>query len=97
MDSLSSAVPISPSEFLILSKRSKHFWVSDSLISSCGVPGLISSAALFAAALPKTTRSIKELDPNLFAPWTETQAASPIAISPGTVFSEPFTVKTSAL
>ena len=61
------------------------------------MPGLISSAALFAADLPKTTRSIKELEPNLFAPCTDTHAASPIAINPGTVFSEPLTVKTSAL
>ena len=68
MDNLNSAVPTFPSEFLILSKRSKHFCVSDSLISSCGVPGLINYAALFAAALPKTTRSINEFEPNLFAP-----------------------------
>ena len=61
------------------------------------MPGLINSAALFAAALPNTTRSIKEFDPNLFAPCTETQAASPIAISPGTVFVDPFIVITSAL
>ena len=57
----------------------------------------MSSAALLAAALPNTTKSINELDPNLFAPWTDTQAASPIAIKPGTVFSEPFRVSTSAL
>ena len=94
---LNSAVPVSPSAFLILSNLSIHFCVSFSLISSWGVPGLTNSAALFAAALPKTTKSIKELDPNLLAPWTETQAASPIAINPGTVFSEPFTVKTSPL
>ena len=94
--SLSSEVLFSPLEFLSLSNLSKHFSVSDSPISSCGVPGFTSSAALFAAALPNTTRSIKELDPSLFAPWTETQAASPIAISPGTV-SESFPVNTSAL
>ena len=52
---------------------------------------------LFADAFPKTTRSIKELDPSLFAPWTETHAASPIAISPGTVFSDPLIVNTSVL
>jgi len=59
---------MSPCEFLILSKRSKHFWVSVSLISSCGVPGFISSAARLAAALPKTTKSINEFEPSLFAP-----------------------------
>ena len=48
-------------------------------------------------ALPNTTRSISEFDPNLLAPWTDTHAASPIAINPGTVFSEPFKVNTSAL
>ena len=61
------------------------------------MPGFTNSAALLAAALPKTTRSIKEFDPSLLAPWTDTQAASPIAINPGTVFSDPFKVKTSAL
>ena len=64
---------------------------------SWGEPGLTNSAALFAAALPKTTRSINEFEPNLLAPCTETHAASPIAISPGTTFSEPFKVITSAL
>ena len=97
IESLRSAVLFSPFAFLSLSNLSKHFWVSDSPISSWGVPGVTNSEALFAAALPKTTRSIKEFDPNLLAPWTETQAASPIAINPGTVFSEPFTVRTSPL
>ena len=97
IESLSSAVLLFPCAFLSLSNLSKHFCVSDSGISSWGVPGLTNSAALFAAALPNTTKSIKELEPSLFAPWTETHAASPIAIKPGTVFSEPFTVNTSAL
>jgi hypothetical protein len=57
----------------------------------------LKTAALFAAALPKTTRSIKEFDPNLLAPCTETHDASPIAINPVTVFSAPFTVRTSPL
>ena len=94
---LKSAVLFSPFAFLSLSNLSKHFCVSDSPISSCGFPGFINSAALLAAALPKTTRSIKELEPNLLAPWTDTHAASPIAIKPGTVFSDPLTVKTSSL
>ena len=37
------------------------------------------------AARPKTTRSIKELDPKRFAPCTEAHPASPTAMSPGTV------------
>ena len=94
---LKSAVLFVPFPFLNLSNLSKHLSVSVLDISSCGVPVLTSSEALFAAALPKTTRSIKELEPSLFAPCTDTKAASPIAISPGTVFSEPLTVRTSAL
>jgi hypothetical protein len=39
--------------------------------------------ALMAAARPKTTRSISELEPSRLAPWTEAQAASPTAIRPG--------------
>ena len=92
-----SDVFVDPFEFLILSNLSKHLSVSIFDTSSCGVPGLIISEALLAAALPKTTRSINEFDPSRFAPWTETHAASPIAINPGTVFSEPLTVNTSAL
>ena len=68
IESLSSAVLFSPLEFLNLSNLSMHFSVSVSPISSCGVPGFTISAALLAAALPNTTKSIKELDPNLFAP-----------------------------
>ena len=43
------------------------------------------------------SRSINEFEPSLLAPCTDTHAASPIAIKPGTVFSEPLSVKTSAL
>ena len=66
--SLSSDVFVDPSEFLILSNLSRHLSVSDFETSSCGLPGFTNSAALFAAALPKTTKSIKEFDPNLLAP-----------------------------
>jgi hypothetical protein len=45
------------------------------------------SAQRLPAARPKTTRSISELEPRRLAPWTETQAASPIAIRPGTTVS----------
>ena len=70
-----------------------HEWTRYAVID----PGHTVTAVLFAADLPNTTRSINEFDPNLFAPCTDTHAASPIAINPGTVFSDPFTVNTSAL
>ena len=57
-----------PEEFLILSNLSRHLSVSELETSSCGVPGLTSSAALLAAAHPNTTKSINEFDPSLFAP-----------------------------
>ena len=38
-----------------------------------------------AAARPKTTRSVSELEPSRLAPCTEAQAASPTAIRPGTI------------
>jgi hypothetical protein len=43
-----------------------------------------------AAARPNTTRSISELEPSRFAPCTETHAASPMAMRPGTTRSLPF-------
>ena len=43
----------------------------------------ITLPARIAAARPKTTRSISELDPSRLAPWTEAQPASPTAIKPG--------------
>ena len=46
-----------------------------------------SLAACMPAALPNTTRSISELEPSRLAPCTETQAASPTAIRPGTTVS----------
>ena len=68
IDNLKSAVLFEPLEFLSLSNLVKHLSVSESGISSWGCPGFTNSDALFAAALPKTTKSINELDPNLFAP-----------------------------
>ena len=50
-------------------------------------PGLINSAQRLAAARPNTTRSSNEFEPRRLAPWTETQAASPTAIRPGTTVS----------
>jgi len=49
--------------------------------------GLMVSAARIAAARPNTTISSSEFEPRRLAPWTETQAASPMAIRPGTRLS----------
>ena len=65
--------------------------------NSSGEFDFTNSAALLAAAFPKTTRSVNEFEPSLLAPWTDTHAASPMAINPGTVLSLPLDVKTSAL
>lgn len=48
-------------------------------------PGFMISPTVKAAALPKTTKSNKELAPNLLAPWTDAQAASPQLKIPGTI------------
>ena len=45
--------------------------------------GRSSAPARRAAARPKTTRSVSELEPSRLAPCTEAQAASPTAIRPG--------------
>jgi hypothetical protein len=49
--------------------------------------GIKISAQRSAAARPNTTRSISEFEPSRLAPCTETQAASPSAIMPGTMWS----------
>jgi hypothetical protein len=53
-------------------------------------PGLQSYLVVSDAALPKTTISRSELAPNLLAPCTEAQAASPAAKRPGTILYFPF-------
>ena len=58
----------------------------------CDAPGLRISAARCAAERPNTTRSSNELVPSRFAPCTDTQAASPTAIRPGTTASGSFAV-----
>ena len=68
IDNLSSDVLFDPFPFLNLSNLSSNLSVSLFDISSCGEFDLTNSVALLAAALPKTTRSINEFDPNLFAP-----------------------------
>ena len=50
-------------------------------------PGRRTSAQRAAAARPNTTRSISEFDPRRLAPCTDTQAASPSDIRPGTAKS----------
>ena len=57
-----------PFEFLNLSNLEIDFCVSLSGITSCLEFGFTIVAALIAAALPNTTRSINELEPNLLAP-----------------------------
>ena len=52
-------------------------------------PDFSSSWICIPVALPKTTKSSKELPPSLFAPWTETQAASPAANKPEIIESLP--------
>ena len=66
--SLSTEVGVPPFEFLNLSNLEIDFCVSLSGITSCLEFGFTIVAALIAAALPNTTRSINELDPNLLAP-----------------------------
>jgi len=58
----------------------RSLWVS---------PGVYNSPTVWAALLPKITRSRRELAPSLLAPWTEAQAASPHAASPLTTTSFP--------
>lgn len=71
-------------------KDDKH-WYSTGLILPMVSPGLHFAAMVLAQALPKTTRSSRELAPSLLAPCTEAQAASPQAYRPGTTRSWPFT------
>ena len=78
---------VEPLAFLNLSNLSNEFCPASFGNGACGPFIFVVSAALNPAARPKTTKSIKELDPSLFAPWTETHAASPIAIRPGTTQS----------
>jgi hypothetical protein len=53
-------------------------------------PGILFSFIVYAALLPKITKSNKEFAPNLLAPCTDAQAASPQAKSPGINTSFPF-------
>ena len=65
------------------------FLIASPVLFAAGVAsaGFTISAARIAAARPKTTRSISELEPRRLAPWTEAQPASPTAIRPGNTAS----------
>ncbi|KAH3673404.1 hypothetical protein WICPIJ_009792 [Wickerhamomyces pijperi] len=89
MANLISAVDLEPVAFLNLSKLAMDSLPKSAGNCLCGKPGFKVSAMVKATALPKTTKSNKELAPNLLAPWTETQAASPQAKRPGTTLSLP--------
>ena len=53
------------------------------------MPSLSAPSMNMPAARPKTTRSSSELPPRRLAPWTDTQAASPQANRPLTIWSLP--------
>ena len=68
MLSLNSDVGTSPVAFLNLSSLAIEFFPASFGNSSAIFPGLTVSEQRSAAALPKTTKSISEFDPSLFAP-----------------------------
>ena len=78
-----NAVGEPPSACRSRSKRSMILSTAASLIAGIGALGSITWPARIAAARPKTTRSISELEPSRLAPCTEAQPASPTAIRPG--------------
>jgi hypothetical protein len=86
---LTSAIELVPLENLNLSSLSRvsipAFLGNSGYLS----PGFMTSPTVKAAALPKTTKSNKELAPNLLAPCTDAQAASPQLNKPGTTLSDP--------
>ena len=53
---------------------------------------MFSSLIVYAALLPKITKSKREFAPSLLAPWTDAQAASPQANRPGIYTSSPFSL-----
>lgn len=65
---LISAVGISPVAYLCISKKSIDFYPAFLGKSGYVAPGFIFLATSLAADLPKTTKSNKELAPNLLAP-----------------------------
>ena len=65
------------------SKRSMIFSAEAWLMPGIAASRSTTWPARIAAARPKTTRSISELEPSRLAPCTEAQPASPTAIRPG--------------
>merc|ERR1719265_963019 len=89
----SSAVGRGPLELRAQSRRAMVLSPSFGPKVIGGLFGFTSCAVVSAACLPKTTRSSKELAPSLLAPWTEAEAASPAARTPGTtVLHLPFKI-----
>ena len=87
MESRSSAVGVLPLALRNLSSRASGRSAASFGSSECFSLGSINSAQRSAAARPNTTRSISEFEPSRLAPCTDTQAASPTAIRPGTTAS----------
>jgi hypothetical protein len=87
MPARSFAVGVPPEALRKWSRRDSARSAEFAGRSGCLPFGVSFSAQRSAAARPNTTRSISELEPRRLAPCTETQAASPTAIRPGTTAS----------
>ena len=85
--SRSSAVLVPPDAWRSLSSRDSARSAESFGSAGCSALGVRISAQRSAAARPNTTRSISEFEPSRLAPCTDTQAASPSAIRPGTTVS----------
>ena len=83
----SSAVGVPPLALRSRSRRASAASAESFGSSGCLSFGVSVSARCSAAARPNTTRSISEFEPRRLAPCTDTQPASPSAISPGTTVS----------
>ena len=87
MLSRSCAVLVPPEALRSLSSRDNERSAESFGSAGCSALGVRISAQRSAAARPNTTRSISEFEPSRLAPCTDTQAASPSAIKPGTTAS----------
>lgn len=84
------AVEFSPFEYLNLSKFAIVYSPASEGKSFYNCPGVFYSFIVWAALLPKITKSKSEFAPSLLAPWTDAQAASPHANKPGIYTSSPY-------
>jgi hypothetical protein len=84
------AVEFSPFEYLSLSKFAIVYSPAFEGKSFYNYPGIFNSFIVWAALLPKITKSKREFAPSLFAPCTDAQAASPQANKPGINTSSPY-------